>query len=245
MVPEHVELAHILSCVTSFGELSRMTQFKDKSSQLGKEAAITAGLFNYPVLQAADILIYRADYVPVGIDQAQHLELTRYIAQRFNHQFGKEYFHMPEMMLTQFPKIMTTAEPARKMSKSLGEKHYISLFSDEARIRKQIQSAVTDSGNGEMGAGVKNLFDILGACGKSEAHASLMEDYAAGTMKYSDLKRTVADAVVELCAPIKARYDSLNADREAVMEQVRENSTKTRIVAQETLYEVRELVGML
>lgn len=251
MVPEHAELAWVLSCVTSFGELSRMTQFKDKSHQLqdqDSEATITTGLFSYPVLQAADILIYHADFVPVGADQAQHLELTRNIAQRFNHQFGKEYFRMPELLLTQFPKIMSTADPTRKMSKSLGEKHYISLFSDEARIRKQIQSAVTDAGDtpeGEMSPGVKSLFDLLKACGGSEAHAALMQDYEARSLKYVDLKQAVADAVVGLCAPIRLRHDELAANKRALKDQVKAASAEKRKVAQQTLKEVRELVGLL
>lgn len=117
LVPEHVELSWILSCVCSFGELSRMTQFKDKSEQLtssDKDSFISAGLFLYPVLQAADILIYHADYVPVGKDQEQHLELSRNIAQRFNHQFGKEYFIHPEALYTETPKILSLADPAKR-----------------------------------------------------------------------------------------------------------------------------------
>ena len=138
----------MLSNVTSFGELSKMTQFKDKREQLeakDNQAFISAGLFMYPVLQAADILIYRADYVPVGKDQEQHLELSRTIAARFNHQFGKEYFVHPEPLFTDIPKLLSPADPTKKMSKSLGEKHYINLFGDPNRIRKQIKSAVTRS----------------------------------------------------------------------------------------------------
>ena len=148
LVPEHTELCWILSCVTSYGELSKMTQFKDKREQLEEkdnQAFISSGLFSYPVLQAADILIYRADYVPVGKDQEQHLELSRNIAARFNHQFGKEYFAHPEPLFTEIPKLLSPADPTKKMSKSLGEKHYINLFGDPNRIRKQIKSAVTDN----------------------------------------------------------------------------------------------------
>ena len=150
LVPEHTELCWILSNVTSFGELSKMTQFKDKREQLEEkdnQAFISSGLFSYPVLQAADILIYRADYVPVGKDQEQHLELSRNIAARFNHQFGKEYFVHPEPLFTEIPKLLSPADPTKKMSKSLGEKHYINLFGDPNRIRKQIKSAVTDDKN--------------------------------------------------------------------------------------------------
>ncbi len=148
LVPEHTELCWILSCVTSYGELSKMTQFKDKREQLEEkdnQAFISAGLFSYPALQAADILIYKADYVPVGKDQEQHLELSRNIAARFNHQFGKEYFVHPAPLFTEIPKLLSPADPTKKMSKSLGEKHFINLFGDPNRIRKQIKSAVTDT----------------------------------------------------------------------------------------------------
>ena len=148
MIPEHTELAWIFNCVSSYGELQRMTQFKDKTQQINekdKDAFISTGLFTYPVLQAADILIYKADYVPVGKDQEQHLELSRNIAQRFNQIVGKEYFRLPEILFTETPKVMSTADPTRKMSASLGPKHHINVFSEPEIIRKQIRSAVTDS----------------------------------------------------------------------------------------------------
>src|SRR4030095_12302283 len=133
MIPEHAELAWIFNCVSSYGEVSRMTQFKDKSQQImekDKDAFISTGLFTYPVLQAADILIYRADYVPVGKDQDQHLELSRNIAIRFNQIVGQEYFVLPEPLYTPTPKVMSTADPLKKMSASLGPKHYINVFSN-------------------------------------------------------------------------------------------------------------------
>jgi tryptophanyl-tRNA synthetase len=148
LVPEHTELAWYLSCVTSYGELQKMTQFKDKREQLEEkdnQAFISTGLFFYPVLQAADILIYQADYVPVGKDQEQHLELSRNIAARFNHQFGKDFFAHPEPLFTEIPKLLSPADPTKKMSKSLGEKHYINLFGEDEAIRKQIKKAVTDA----------------------------------------------------------------------------------------------------
>jgi tryptophanyl-tRNA synthetase len=247
MVPEHTELAWILSCVLPFGDLSRMTQFKDKRDQLQSQdskAAVTTGLFSYPVLQAADILIYRADYVPVGVDQSQHLQLTRDIAYRFNQQFGKDYFRMPELMLTDFPKIMSPVDPARKMSKSLGEKHYISLFSDETRIRKQIKTAMTDSQEKTMGAGVANLFVLLQACGAKEAHDSLMCSYTNGTLKYTELKEAVIVALNELCGGMRQRYAEAVADETNLMEQVKASSEQKRAVARQTLNEVRDLVGL-
>lgn len=250
LVPEHVELSWILSCTTSFGELTRMTQFKDKTEQLkeaDKEAFVSLGLFAYPVLQAADILIYHADYVPVGKDQEQHLELSRNIAQRFNHQFGKEYFVHPEPLFTDIPKLLSPADPTKKMSKSLGEKHYINLFGEEDRIRKQIRSAVTDTGDtkeGEMSAGVKNLFELLRACEQTAAHDSLMADYHAGALKYSDLKAAVADAVVELTTPFRERLAELNADKRAIKEQIQASSAEIRKRAAQTLKEVREITGL-
>lgn len=252
LVPEHVELCWVLSCVTSFGELSRMTQFKDKSQQLeekeGQGSFVGAGLFLYPVLQAADILIYHADYVPIGRDQQQHLELSRDIAQRFNHQFGKEYFVHPEPLFTETPKILSPADPTKKMSKSLGEKHYINLFGDEDRIRKQIKSAVTDTGDtpaGEMSPGVQNLFELLRACGNMTAYDGLMADYKAGALKYSMLKEEVAETIVALVHPFRQRLAELDADKRAVKARIQESSAEIRKRAQRTMREVRELTGLV
>jgi len=252
LVPEHAELAWILGCTTSYGELTRMTQFKDKTKQLeekeGKEVFISAGLLYYPVLQAADILIYHADYVPIGKDQDQHLELSRNIAQRFNYQFNQEYFIHPEPLYTETPKILSPSDPNKKMSKSLGEKHYINLFGEEDRVRKQVKSAVTDTGDtpaGDMSAGVQNLFELLRATNKMEAHNSLMTDYGAGALKYSHLKEAVADALVELINPFRASLSELMANRNAVEERIQDSSAVIRKRAQQTLREVRELTGLL
>lgn len=250
-VPEHAELAWILGCTSSYGELTRMTQFKDKSDQLkesDKDAFVSVGLFTYPVLQAADILIYHADYVPVGKDQEQHLELSRNVAQRFNHQFGKEYFVHPEPLFTETPKILSPADPTRKMSKSLGEKHYINLFGEEERVRKQIKSAVTDTGDtpaGQMSAGVANLFELLRACGQMDAHNSLMDDYNNAALRYSDLKEAVANAVLGLINPFRERLSELNADKRNVKQQIIASSAEIRKRAQETLREVREIAGLV
>ncbi len=251
LVPEHAELSWVLGCLSSYGELTRMTQFKDKTQQLeeasGKDAFVSMGLFAYPVLQAADILIYRADYVPVGKDQEQHLELSRNIAQRFNFQFGKEYFVHPEPLFTETPKILSPADPTRKMSKSLGEKHYINLFGEEDRVRKQIKSAVTDTGDtpaGQMSPGVQNLFEILRACGNTAAFASLMADYQAGALRYSDLKETVAGTVASLVNSLRERYQAITADKKNVKEQVMASSAEIRKIAQQTMKEVREIVGL-
>ena len=250
LVPEHAELCWIFNCFSSYGEVTRMTQFKDKSAKSADMADnfISVGLFDYPVLQAADILIYRADYVPVGKDQIQHLELTRNIAQRFNHQMGKEHFVLPEPLLTATPNIRSTADPTRKMSKSLGEKHWISIFAEEARLRKQIRSAVTDTGDtpeGEMSAGVANLFELIGAAGNDKAHQELMEAYLDGSLKYSDLKAVVADTLVALNTPFIERKKELQSKKKEVKSQIKASSHEIRKQAQETLKAVKELTGLL
>lgn len=251
LVPEHAELSWILNCFASYGQLTRMTQFKDKSAQSKDKSDdnfISAGLFDYPVLQAADILIYQASYVPVGKDQEQHLELSRNIALRFNHIIGKEYFVCPEPLYTEIPKVMSTADPTRKMSASLGEKHNIDLFAEEAKIRKQIRSAVTDTGEtpeGQMSPGVENLFSLLKACQQTEAYDSLMDDYGQGQLKYVDLKQAVADALVGVSEPIRAKKQELLSDKKAVKNQVKTSSAEIRKIAQQTVKEVKELTGLL
>lgn len=251
LVPEHAELCWILGCMVSYGDLTRMTQFKDKSDQLkgkDKDAFISGGLFYYPVLQAADILIYRADYVPVGKDQEQHLELSRGIANRFNYQFKTDYFKEPQPLFTEVPKVLSLADPTRKMSKSLGEKHVINLFGDPERIRKQVRSAVTDTGDtpaGEMSPGVENLFTLLKACGSGESHRSLLEEYNKGSLRYSELKDAVSDALVDLTGTFKERLDALMEDKREVKRSIKESSAKIRERAQQTLSEVRELTGLM
>lgn len=251
LVPEHAELSWIFNCFTSYGQLTRMTQFKDKSAQSreeGGEGFISAGLLDYPVLQAADILIYRADFVPVGKDQEQHLELTRNIAQRFNNQVGKEYFVLPEPLFTEVPKVMSPADPTRKMSKSAGEKHYINLFADEKRIRKQVRSAVTDTGDtpaGQMSPGVRNLFELLKASARMDAHAALMADYEAGALKYVDLKDAVADALVAISAQVRERRAELDANKKEVKQRIKASSAEIRKEAQQTVRAVKELAGLM
>lgn len=251
LVPEHSELCWIFNCFTSYGQLTRMTQFKDKSGQsqeMEGEGFISAGLLDYPVLQAADILIYKADYVPVGKDQEQHLELSRNIAQRFNNQVGKEYFVLPESLFTDVPKVRSTADPERKMSKSAGEKHYIGVFADENRIRKQVRSAVTDTGDtpaGSMSAGVENLFELLKAAGKTALREQLLADYESGQLKYVALKDAVADTLVELSQQFIANKKALLDNKKAVKEQIKASSENIRQRARQTLREVKDLCGLM
>lgn len=251
LIPEHAELCWILNCFASYGYVTRMTQFKDKSSQLAENSKndfVSVGLFDYPVLQAADILLYKADYVPVGKDQEQHLELTRVIAQRFNHILKKEYFKLPEILFTETPKIRSTADPERKMSKSGGNKHYISIFSEEKALRKQIRSAVTDTGEvsgDEMSPGVENLFELLKASGKTEDHKNLMNDYQFGNLKYQDLKEAVANGLVELTEKFRANRSEILENKREMKDRIKASSEVIRKTAQDTLKEVKDLVGLL
>lgn len=248
LVPEHTELCWIFNCFCSYGQLTRMTQFKDKSTQGGEDSFISAGLLDYPVLQAADILIYRADYVPVGKDQEQHLELSRNIAQRFNNQVGKEYFVLPESLYTETPKIASTADPTRKMSKSAGEKHYINVFGDPDRIRKQVRSAVTDTGETTsegMSPGVANLFEILKASGDMDTYRVLHSAYVHGSLKYVELKDATAEALVRLSTAFRETRINILADKKLVKEQVKDASALIRKRAQQTIAEVKELSGLM
>lgn len=251
LVPEHAELSWILNCFASYGQLTRMTQFKDKTQQVEEgnpDGFISAGLLDYPVLQAADILIYKADYVPVGKDQEQHLELTRNIAQRFNNQVGEEYFVLPEPLFTETPKVMSPADPYKKMSKSAGEKHYIPVFSTPEKIKKQIRSAVTDTGDtpsGEMSQGLVNLFELLKASDKFDLYNSLMADYQSGTLKYVHLKDAVSEALTEISVAMVERRSELDEKKEEVKEMIRHSSAQIRKVAQNTISEVKDLAGLM
>lgn len=248
LVPEHTELYWILGCHCAYGDLSRMTQFKEK----GETAQfISAGLFTYPILQAADILAYRARYVPVGKDQVQHLELSRDIARRFNQTFcesGDGYFPEPKPLFTNTPKIMSLANPEKKMSKSAGERHYVGLFEEEKSIRSKVKSSVTDSGQLPQGVymspGVANLFEILRACGQNTVADEMEAEYKQGNLKYVHLKQQTADALVELSNRLNARRSEIAADPDAIDQQVRAMSDKAREVAGETLREVRKLAGL-
>lgn len=240
LIPEHTELGWILGCLASYGDLLRQTQFKSKGE--GSMFA-SAGLFTYPVLQAADILIYHADAVPVGKDQEQHLELSRTIANRFNHQFGADYFNEPQALFTKIPKVMSLADPKKKMSKSLGQKHYIGLFDDATTVRKKVSAAVTDSAKGtELSLGVQNLLSILRASGRTDLYDHFINEHKAGTLKYSILKEETASSLIALNTPFIERRNAL--DLTEVYERIHESSKVIRERAQQTLTEVREMVGL-
>ncbi|MEP7323762.1 MAG: tryptophan--tRNA ligase [Saprospiraceae bacterium] len=250
LIPEHAELAWILNCFASYGEAQRMTQFKDKTSHASekdKDAFISVGLFTYPILQAADILIYKPKYVPVGKDQEQHLELARNIAIRLNHVVGKELIRVPEALFTDIPKVMSTADPTKKMSASLGEKHNINLFASADQIRKQIKSAVTDVGSeptDKMSAGVENLFSLLKASGSS-VYDDMMIKYVDKTLKYSELKEVVADALISLTDPMRERMQDIQDNKKEYKQKIKASSEVIRARAKQNLNEIKEAVGLM
>ncbi|MDE2762519.1 MAG: tryptophan--tRNA ligase [Gemmatimonadota bacterium] len=261
-VPEQTELCWLLAALTSLGDLSRMTQFKEKSGLLKSGPAdddgafVSAGLLFYPVLQAADILAYRADRVPVGQDQSQHLELSRGIARRFNSRFGR-LFPEPETLHTPVTKVLSTADPTRKMSKSLGPRHYIGLFEEEDSIRRKIRSAVTDSGvppaagHGDEGdgdgrtasPGIENLLTLLAACGHEADAGRMREDYFAGTLRYVDLKGTTADALVALTTEMRERRADILRRETDLEGRIMAMGERARTMAGETLALARERMG--
>lgn len=247
-VPEHSQLGWILSCYAYFGELSRMTQFKDKSERY--EENINVGLFNYPVLMAADILLYQTHHVPVGEDQKQHLELSRDIASRFNALYG-DIFKIPEPFIPQSgSRVMSLLDPTRKMSKSDSNRNnVIGLLEDPQSVVKKIKRAVTDSDEPPVvcydiknKAGVSNLLDILSAV-TGKACSKLEQDFS-GKM-YGDLKNAVAEAVSDMLSELQQRYHQFRND-EALLEQVmRDGAEKARHLAQPTLKKVYGAVGFI
>ncbi len=244
-VPEHSQLAWIMECNVSFGELSRMTQFKDKSARREGEF-ISAGLFTYPALMAADILLYDADEVPVGDDQRQHVEITRDIALRFNNRFGDTFVVPKAVMPSAGARVMDLLEPTSKMSKSADtDRGLIQLLDDPASIARKFKRAVTDSETEVRydpvnKPGVSNLLEILAAAtGQSPA------DVAHGYTQYGPLKADAGDAVVEMLTPIQARYHELMADRGELASLLHKGAEKARAVASVTLQRAYDAVGLL
>jgi len=241
-VREHSELTWLLSAVTSHGDLNRMTQFKDKSA---KQELISAALFFYPVLMAADVLAYRATEVPVGDDQRQHVELMREIARRFNERFG-ETLVVPEMRIPEVgARIMDLQEPERKMSTTGGTEAGTVLVLDEpAAIRKKLGSAVTDSGRevrrAPDKAGITNLIDVYAVARGTDPEAVEREFDGAG---YGDFKQAVAEAVVDYLAPVRERYAELRPDEAALEAILAAGAEKARAIAAPVVADVRERMG--
>ena len=247
-VPEHAELAWILSCHTGFGEASRMTQFKDKSSKQGTEGT-TVGLFTYPVLMAADILLYDTDLVPVGEDQRQHLELTRDLATRLNSRFGAGTAVVPEPYIVRSTaKIYDLQDPTSKMSKSAGSPNgLIELLDDPKVVAKRIRSAVTDAEreirfDAEAKPGISNLLTIYSALTGREV-AVIEAEYAG--KGYGDLKKDLADVVVDFLTPFQARVHEYLADPAALDDVLAVGAQKARDIASVTLDRFYERSGLL
>ena len=243
-IPEHSQLGWIMECTVSFGELSRMTQFKDKSAK--READfVSAGLFTYPALQAADILLYDAAEVPVGDDQRQHIEITRDIALRFNHRFGDTFVVPKAVTPPTGARVMDLQEPTNKMSKSGdGEAGIIYLLDDPAAIVKKFKRAVTDSDNEvefdrERKPGVSNLLEILAAV-TNESPASLATTYT----QYGKLKQDTGEAVAEMLRPIQARYHELMSDPTELSNLLALGKERASKVAQATLARAHNAIGL-
>jgi tryptophanyl-tRNA synthetase len=244
-VIEHSELQWLLNSVTGYGELSRMTQFKDKSAQ---QEFISAGIFNYPILMVADILLYNTDEVPVGDDQRQHVELTRDVAHRFNSRFG-ETFVVPEVIIREVgARIMDLQAPEKKMSTTGGTPQGTVYVTDEPdAIIKKFKSAVTDSGReihyseDRDKAGIRNLLEILSIARGASIPELEREFEGSG---YGDFKLAVGEAVVEYLAPVRERYGALRADERGLEETLRVGAEKAQAIAAQTMLDVRAAMGV-
>ena len=246
-VPAHAELTWVLSCITGFGEASRMTQFKDKSLKQGSDNT-TVGLFTYPVLMAADILLYRPQLVPVGEDQRQHLELTRNLAQRFNSRYKKTFVVPEPHIIKGTAKIFDLQDPTSKMSKSAtSDAGLINLLDDPKVSVKKVKSAVTDTEreirfDQEAKPGVSNLLVILGAL--TDEPVMTLESRYEGK-GYGDLKSDVADALVDFVTPLQAKVQDYMADQDELDRILANGAERAREVASQTLRQVYDRVGFL
>jgi len=244
-VPAHPEAAWLLGSVTSFGELRRMTQFKDKGEQ---QEFVSAALFSYPVLQAADILLYQTDVVPVGEDQRQHLELARNVAERFNARYG-ETFRLPDAMIPKVGgRVMDLQEPTKKMSTTGGTPQgTVGVLDPPDTIRKKFRSAVTDSGTDvrhdpDAKAGISNLIEILSIMSGEEIPA-IEARYDGGG--YGAFKSDVAEAVVSVLDPIRVRYEELRGDEAQLHTLLAQGAAKARVVSMPTLEQMYERMGFV
>ncbi len=244
-VREHTELTWYLSAFTAQGDLNRMTQFKEKSAK--QRELVSAGLFFYPVLQAADVLAYKADTVPVGEDQVQHIELMREIARRFNERFGSILIEPEHRVPEVGARIMDLQDPTVKMSTTAGSGQGTVYVLDEPQaVTKKVKSAVTDSGSeikraGEGKEGIANLIEILSAVRGVEMDSIEAEFDGSG---YGDFKAAVAESVAEFLAPVRERYEELRPDEDALESTLEAGAEKARAIATETLVEVRSAVGI-
>ena len=243
-VHEHAELCWLLSAVTAHGDLNRMHQFREKS--LKQRELVSAGLFLYPVLQAADVLAYRADEVPVGDDQRQHVELIRDIAERFNERFGSTLVVPRHRIPDVGARIMDLQAPDQKMSTtSASEAGTIFVLDERQTVMKKVKSAVTDSGSEVVRApekpGISNLIDVMAVIG-GRAPEDVERDFASS--RYGDFKLAVADAVADYLAPVRERYLELRGDEPALESMLREGAERAQVIAAGTLADVRDRMGV-
>lgn len=237
-LPEHLELAWIFNCITPIAYLERMTQYKDKASR--QKENINMGLFDYPVLQAADILIYHATAVPVGSDQDQHVELTRQIARFFNNRFGQT-FAEPKTLHTPAPKIMSLLSPDKKMAKSLGNSHCLYLDDEPAVIKQKIAKAVTDMGDGK-GLGAQNLLDLIKIFSAKGVYDRFLNDSQQGSLKYSELKQELAASITDYFADFRAK--KLKITEKEIKKVLEQGAKKAQKVAAKTLGEAKKKIGI-
>lgn len=238
---QHAELAWIFNTVTPIAELERMTQFKDKSAR--QEKNINAGLLTYPILQAADILLYRASQVPVGQDQIQHIELTRDIARFFNKRYGN-YFPETKPLLTPVPKVMSLLEPEKKMSKSLGTSHVIELADEPEVIEKKLKKAVTATEGGTTSQGVQNLLTMMKYLAPESLYKEYVQAEKTGSIRYGDLKQDLAHSLSETFTDYRQKRASFLGDKKGLWKIMEKGRRRAEVVAEETMREVRELVGL-
>lgn len=239
-VPQHTELAWIFDCITPLGELYRMTQFKEKSDD-GKETA-SAGLLNYPVLMAADILIYKGEAVPVGEDQVQHLELARIIARKFNNKFGKT-LPEPKPILTKALRIKSLTNPEKKMSKTGDEALLLSDSPEE--IHRKLKKAVTSTDANGQAPGVENLMLLLREFGTKEQQKYFESALSEKTIRFSELKETLTNQIAAHFAGFREKRAELLANPEQLVKILGEGAEKARQRASETIFEVKEKIGLL
>ncbi|MDP2934020.1 MAG: tryptophan--tRNA ligase, partial [bacterium] len=252
-VTEHAELAWIFDCIMPLGELERMTQFKDKARQ--HKENINAGLLTYPCLMAADILMYKANAVPVGEDQVQHVELTRIVARKFNHKFGAT-FPEPKTYTRQPLRVMSLTDPTKKMSKTphqslcsgtgqAGDEGALLLDDSPKEISRKLKKAVTATSGGDKSPGVENLFLLLDHFGTAEQISKFKKLQTKGVLKYSELKETLAQTISEHFAEFRKKKKELMSSPRQLAEVMAFGQKKAEVVARQTLAEVKQKIGLI
>jgi tryptophanyl-tRNA synthetase len=234
-VAEHAELTWIFNCLTPVAELERMTQFKDKAKD--QSSNINAGLFDYPVLMAADILLYKAEFIPVGEDQIQHIELTRIITKKFNNRFNK-YFLEPQAILSPAKRVMSLNNPAKKMSKSLGEASYIAIRDSQETIKQKIKKAVTDE------TGVKNLLELYSYFGDENKHKKMLSQHKEGKLMNVELKEELTTVIINFLAPVQKKIKALEKNPKQVEKILADGAKRAQKIASKNMAEIRKLVGL-